>query len=67
MSGLIVISDIMPDTESNQYVRLVQVYSDLPVEGSQIRPIVEISLYGGDQTSGDVSPLQIAVPGGILF
>jgi hypothetical protein len=66
MSGLVVISDIKPDTDSNSYVRLIQVYDELPGKAGR-RPVVELALYGGDQTSSNISPLQITIPGGILF
>jgi hypothetical protein len=66
MSGLIVVSTIEPDTKSNSYVRLVQIYADMP-DVLDRRPVVELMLYGGDQTAADKSPLMISVPGGILY
>jgi hypothetical protein len=65
-SGLFSISIIASDPNSNSYVRLIQIYADLP-EVTNRRPIVELLLYGGDQTAGDVTPLQISVPGGTVY
>jgi hypothetical protein len=65
-SGLFSISVIAPDPNSNSYVRLIQIYADLP-DVTNRRPIVELLLYGGDQTAGNVTPLQINVPGGIVY
>jgi hypothetical protein len=65
-SGLFSISVISPDPNSNAYVRLIQIYADLPAVTDR-RPIVELLLYGGDQTAGDVTPLQINVPGGLMY
>jgi hypothetical protein len=62
----IVISPIQPDTNSTAYLRLVQIYTDPPTTVNR-RPVLEIALYGGDQSINDQSELQITIPGGLDF
>jgi hypothetical protein len=60
------ISDIQPDADTTQYVRLVQVYTDPPSSVNR-RPVLEIAVYGGDQQVSDMTPIEITLPGGIEF
>lgn len=62
----VVISDIQPDQNSTQYLRLIQIYTD-PVTVVNRRPVIELALYGGDQTVNDKAELEIQVPGGLEF
>ena len=62
----IIISTIQADTASTQYVRLIQLYTD-PPDTPNRRPILELALYGGDQTTNDMGALEIQVPGGLEF
>lgn len=57
----IVISDIAADEDGLVYARLVQVYVD-PATDTNRRPVLELTLRGGDQTTGDKSPLEITTP-----
>jgi hypothetical protein len=60
------ISPIQPDTSSTQYVRLIQLYTD-PSTVENRRPVLEIAVYGGDQTVNDQTQLEILIPTGIEF
>jgi hypothetical protein len=60
------ISDIAADTEGTSYKRLIQIYTD-PSTAVNRRPVLELSVYGGDQQIGDNTPLEIAIPGGVEF
>jgi hypothetical protein len=60
------ISPIQPDTSSTQYVRLIQLYTDPPNVDNR-RPVIEIAVYGGDQTVNDQSQLEILIPSGLEF
>ena len=57
----ITVSTIQPDTGSTQYVRLIQVWSSNPT-AQGARPMLVLSLYGGDQTITDQSELEIQTP-----
>jgi hypothetical protein len=60
------ISDIAADPESTSYKRLIQIYTD-PTTTVNRRPVLELSVYGGDQQISDNTPLEIAIPGGVEF
>lgn len=57
----IVISDIVADEAGLVYVRLVQIYVD-PISDTTRRPVLELTLRGGDQTTGDKTALEITTP-----
>ena len=59
----IVVSTIQPSPVSgdNQYLRLIQIYTDPPSLETR-RPVLTIACYGGSQTAGDNTELQIQVP-----
>jgi hypothetical protein len=61
------VSPIQPDPNSTFYVRLVQFYDQTQTDNPNRRPILEIACYGGDQTVSNIAPLEIQIPGGILF
>jgi hypothetical protein len=61
------VSPIQPDPNSTAYVRLVQFYDQTQTDNPNRRPILEIACYGGDQTVSNLTPLEIAIPGGIEF
>jgi hypothetical protein len=60
------ISPIQPDQAGTQYVRLIQLYTDPPTTTNR-RPVLEIAVYGGDQTVNDKTQLEILIPSGIEF
>jgi hypothetical protein len=60
------ISPIQPDTSSTQYVRLIQIYTD-PSTTTNRRPVLEIAVYGGDQTVNSTAELEILIPSGLEF
>jgi hypothetical protein len=60
------IGPIQPDTDTEQYVRLIQIYTD-PPSNTNRRPILEVAVYGGDQQVADQTPIEISLPGGIEF
>jgi hypothetical protein len=62
----IVVSPISPDTATTAYARLIQIY-DQDVTVVNRRPVLELYVLGGDQTVNNSAPLEIAIPGGILF
>jgi hypothetical protein len=62
----IVVSPISPDTATTAYARLIQIY-DQDVTVVNRRPVLELYVLGGDQTVNNNAPLEIAIPGGILF
>jgi len=62
----ITVSDIQPDTNSIEFVRLIQIYTD-PTSNPNRRPVVTLALYGGSQNTGDQSGLDITIPSGVTF
>jgi len=57
----ITVSSIQPDTNSTQYVRVLKFYTT-PVAAVNSVPVLIVTLYGGNQTSGDISELEIQTP-----
>jgi hypothetical protein len=61
----IVVSTIQPDKNSSAYVRIIQFYTDT-VDTDNRRPVLTVTLYGGNQQNLDQSPLDIAVPASVF-
>ena len=61
------VSPIQGDKDTTAYVRLVQFYTESVIDNPNRRPVLEIACYGGDQTVSNMTPLDIAIPGGIEF